>query len=107
MTLPVAVLILYVRQIALNLQAPLGLVFGMEYVEPGQRARLATAQTVVTGVGLGGIGPLVSGFLQVRGGYQLAFSVSALFYLLAGLTFLLLFRRLRLPSEDGRRPATL
>lgn len=104
MSLPIAVLILYVRQIALNLQAPLGLVFGMEYVEPGQRARLATAQTVVTGVGLGGIGPLVSGFLQVRGGYQLAFSVSAFFYLLAGLTFLLLFRRTRLPSEP-RRPA--
>jgi len=107
MTLPVAVLVLYVRQIALNLQAPLGQVFGMEYVEPAQRARLATAQTVVMGVGLGGIGPLLSGFLQVRGGYQLAFSVSAGFYLLAGLTFLLLFRRLRLPSEDARRPATL
>ena len=98
--LPIAVLILYVRQIALNLQAPLGQVFGMEYVEPGQRARLATAQTVVVGIGLGGIGPLVSGFLQVRGGYQLAFSVSAVFYLLAGLTFLLLFGRVRLPSES-------
>jgi MFS family permease len=101
MSLPVAVLILYVRQIALNLQAPLGQVFGMEYVEPGQRARLATAQTVVTGIGLGGIGPLASGFLQVRGGYQLAFSVSAVFYLLAGLTFLLLFRNVHLPSEGG------
>jgi len=101
MSLPIAVLIMYVRQIALNLQAPLGQVFGMEYVEAGQRARLATAQTVVTGVGLGGIGPLVSGFLQVRGGYQLAFSVSAAFYLLAGATFLLLFRRVRLPSEVG------
>ena len=72
----------------------------MEYVQPGQRARLATAQTVVVGIGLGGIGPLVSGFLQVRGGYQLAFSVSAVFYLLAGLTFLLLFGRVRLPSES-------
>jgi len=101
MSLPVAVLTLYVRQIALNLQAPLGQVFGMEYVEAGQRARLATAQTVVTGIGLGGIGPLVSGFLQVRGGYQLAFSVSAVFYLLAGVTFLSLFRKVRLPSEDG------
>jgi MFS family permease len=101
MSLPIAVLTMYVRQIALNLQAPLGQVFGMEYVEAGQRARLATAQTVVTGVGLGGIGPLVSGFLQVRGGYQLAFSVSAGFYLLAGATFLLLFRRVRLPAEVG------
>src|SRR5207244_2559044 len=59
----------------------------------------ATAQTVVTGIGLGGLGPLLSGFLQVRGGYQLAFSVSAGFYLLAGLTFLLIFGRVRLPSE--------
>jgi MFS family permease len=107
MTLPVAVLIMYVRQIALNLQAPLNQVFGMEYVEPGQRARLATAQTVVMGIGLGGIGPLASGFLQVRGGYQLAFSVSAAFYLLAGVTFLLLFRRVRVPSEAGPPAGTL
>jgi MFS family permease len=77
-------------------------VFGMEYVEPRQRARLATAQIVVSGIGIGGIGPLLSGFLQVRGGYQLAFSVSAFFYLLAGLTFLLLFGKLSLPSEADR-----
>jgi MFS family permease len=101
MTLPIAVVVMYVRQLALNVQAPLSQVFGMEYVEPQQRARLATAQIVVSGIGVGGIGPLVSGFLQVRGGYQLAFSVSACFYLLAGLTFLLLFGKVRLPSEGG------
>jgi len=101
MTLPIAVVVMYVRQLALNLQAPLSQVFGMEYVDPQQRARLATAQIVVSGIGVGGIGPLVSGFLQVRGGYQLAFSVSACFYLLAGLSFLVLFGKLRLPSEGG------
>lgn len=105
MTLPLAVVILYIRQLALNLQAPLSQVFGMEYVERQQRARLATAQIVVSGIGIGGIGPLVSGFLQVRGGYQLAFSVSAVFYLLAGVTFLLLFGGTRLRSEDGVRKA--
>jgi MFS family permease len=104
MVLPVAVLILYVRQLALNIQAPLYQAFGMEYVEPQQRARLATAQTVAIGIGLGGLGPLVSGFLQVRGGYQLAFSVSACFYLLAGLMFLLLFAKVRLPSEPNPSP---
>jgi MFS family permease len=103
MVLPVAVLVMYVRQLALNLQGPLGQVFGMEYVDPRERARLATAQVVVSGIGVGGIGPLVSGFLQVRGGYQLAFSVSAFFYLLAGVTFLLLFGRTRLASEKGQR----
>jgi hypothetical protein len=41
----------------------------------------------------------VSGLLQVRGGYQLAFSVSALFYLLSGVIFLMFFGRTRLPSE--------
>jgi MFS family permease len=101
MSLPLAVAIIYVRQVALNLQAPLNQLFGMEYVEPEQRARLASAQIVVTGVGVGGIGPLLSGFLQVRGGYQLAFSVSALFYLLAGVGFLLLFGRVRLRSEPA------
>jgi MFS family permease len=99
MVTPVAVVIMTVRQLALGLQGPLNQLFGMEYVEPRQRARLATAQIVVSGIGLGGIGPLLSGFLQVRGGYQLAFSVSAFFYLLAGLTFLLLFGKVRLPSE--------
>ncbi len=103
MVLPIAVIVMYVRQLALNLQGPLGQVFGMEYVEGSQRARLATAQAVVSGIGVGGIGPLVSGFLQVRGGYQLAFSVSAAFYLLAGLTFLRLFGTLRLPSETEVR----
>jgi len=101
MVLPIAVVIMYVRQLALNLQGPLGQVFGMEYVDPRERARLATAQVVITGIGVGGIGPLLSGFLQVRGGYQLAFSVSAFFYLLAGVIFLLLFGRTRLPSEAG------
>ncbi|MEO6795690.1 MAG: MFS transporter [Candidatus Dormibacter sp.] len=99
--LPVAVAVMTVRQLALNLQGPLGQVFGMEYVEAGQRARLATAQAVVSGIGVGGIGPLLSGFLQVRGGYQLAFSVSAALYLLAGLTFLKLFGRVRLASETA------
>ena len=99
--LPVALVAMTIRQLVLNLQGPLGQVFGMEYVDARERARLATAQIVVSGIGIGGIGPLVSGFLQVRGGYQLAFSVSALFYLLAGLTFLVLFGKVRLPSERG------
>lgn len=99
MNLPLAVAVMYVRQVALNVQGPLGQVFAMEYVDPQQRARLTTAMIVVNGIGNGGIGPLASGFLQVAGGYQLAFSVSAAFYLLAGLTFLLLFSGVRLPSE--------
>jgi MFS family permease len=101
MNLPVALVIITVRQLVLNLQGPLSQAFGMGHVEPRQRARLATAQIVVSTIGVGGIGPLLSGFLQVRGGYQLAFSVSALFYLLAGLTFLILFGKVYLPSERG------
>jgi MFS family permease len=101
MVLPVAVVIMTIRQLVLNVQGPLGQVFGMEYVDPRERARLATAQVVVSGIGVGGIGPLMSGFLQVHGGYQLAFSVSAAFYLLAGLIFLVLFGKVRLPSERG------
>ncbi len=91
MVLPVALLIMTIRQLVLNLQGPLGQVFGMEYVDSRERARLATAQVVVSGIGIGGIGPLVSGFLQVK--------VSAAFYLFAGLTFLLLFGKVRLASE--------
>jgi MFS family permease len=99
MTLPLALVIITVRQLVLNIQGPLSQAFGMGFVEPRQRARFATAQIVMSGIGVGGIGPLLSGFLQVRGGYQLAFSVSAFFYLLAGVTFLFLFGGVRLPSE--------
>lgn len=100
-TLPVALAIFYVRQIALNIQAPLATVFGMEYVAPEQRARLSTALTVGWGIGAGGIGPLASGFMQAVGGFQLAFSIGSVFYLFAGVSFLVLFGRVRLPSEGG------
>ncbi|HYM50122.1 MAG TPA: MFS transporter [Candidatus Limnocylindrales bacterium] len=99
MNLPLAVAILALRQVILNLQSPLVLAFGMSYVEARQRARLAIAQEVAFGIGFGGIGPLLSGVLQVRGGYQLAFSVSAAFYLLAGLSFLAIFGR----AQPARR----
>ena len=100
MTLPAATIVLYVRQIVLNIQAPLAMVFGMEYVAPEQRARLTTALMIAWGIGSGGIGPFVSGFLQAAGGFQLAFSVAAIFYLLAGISFLVLFGNVRLPSEN-------
>jgi hypothetical protein len=93
--LGLALTFIVVRQVILNLQGPLSQVFGMEYVEERERARLGTAQTLTFGLGFGGTGPLVSGFLQVRGGFELAFSVAALLYLAAGLTFLGLFRRPR------------
>ena len=98
-SLPLALGILVVRQLALNLQGPLFQIFGMEYVDARERARLAISQNVVFSLGFGGLGPLVSGLLQVRGGYQLAFSVSALFYLLGGTTFLVLFARTRSAAE--------
>ena len=98
-SLPIALIALYLRQFALNIQAPLNQLFGMEIVEERERARLSSAQTVVFNVAFGGLAPLLSGLLQVRGGYELAFSVSAFFYLLAGSTFLRFFARVRLPSE--------
>jgi MFS family permease len=100
-SLPFALVVVCVRQMILTIQAPLNQVFGMDFVEPRERARLATAQNIVFGLGFGGLGPLISGFLQVRGGFQLAFSVSALFYLLAGSTFLALFGRVRVASETA------
>jgi predicted MFS family arabinose efflux permease len=101
-SLPLAVLAIYVRQSFLNIQAPLSQLFGMEVVSEQERARMASAQNVVFSLGFAGLGPLISGLLQVRGGFQLAFSVSAIFYLLAGSSFLLLFGRWRLPSERLR-----
>ncbi len=100
-SLPLAVALLYVRQLVINTQSPLSQVFGMEYVDARERARLASAENVVFSLGFGGIGPLLSGLLQVRGGFELAFSVSAIFYLLAGASFLALFSGVRLPSESG------
>lgn len=104
-SLPLATAVFYVRQVALNIQAPLAMVFGMEYVVPQERARLSTALMVGNGIGVGGIGPLTSGLLQAWGGFQLAFSVAAAFYLLAGLAYLVLFGRTRLASESRPRSA--
>src|SRR5207245_6273518 len=50
MVLPIAVVIMTIRQLVLNLQGPLSQVFGMEYVDARERARLATAQIVVSGI---------------------------------------------------------
>jgi MFS family permease len=98
-SLPAAAVVFYIRQIALNIQAPLASVFAMEYVPVEQRARAATATNIAWGVGSSGLGPVTSGFLQVEGGFQLAFSVAGIFYLLAGAFYLLLFRAVRLPSD--------
>jgi MFS family permease len=100
--LPLALGLLFVRQMVLNLQTPLGQVFGMEFVDQRERARLATTSNVVFGIGFAGLGPALSGLLQAAGGFELAFTVSALFYFLAGLSFLLLFHGIRLPSEESR-----
>jgi MFS family permease len=99
MSLPLAVALLAVRQVILNLQSPLFTAFGMDYVAAAERARYTIAQEVTFGIGLGGIGPLLFSLLQARGGYQLAFTVSACFYLLGGSTFLGLFGGTRLAAE--------
>jgi MFS family permease len=99
--LPVALILLYVRQAALNIQAPLNQVFSMELVDEQERARLASAQELVWGLTFAGAGPLLSGVLQVHGGFELAFGTAGLFYLVAGLTFLFLFGSTRVASDDA------
>jgi MFS family permease len=83
----VAVAALLVRQLLLNLQAPVNQAYIIDIVPQAQRATYFGSQNLVWCVGFGGLGPLLSGLLQARGGFVLAFGFASIVYLAAPLSF--------------------
>ncbi len=91
----------YLRSALMNMSSPLQTTFGLEQVKEEQRATLTSLQAMLGSLGRGGLGPIVSGFLQVKSGFSLAFTLTAVCYVVGGGLFYLFFR-----GSEGRRTAT-
>lgn len=104
---PLAVASYWVRGSTMNMAAPAYAAFEMEMVPADQRGLLSGLQAVFGGMGRGGIGPFVSGYLQSHGGFGPAFSVTVVLYALSSLMAWVFFgRRGSLPADAATPPAT-
>jgi len=82
----------YLRQALMNMAGPVQHIFVLEQVRPDQRATLSSLSAMLGSLGRGGLGPIVSGFLQVRGGFSAAFTLTAVTYVLGAALFWAFFR---------------
>ena len=98
---PLAVASYWLRGSLMNMASPAYAAFEMEMVPAEQRGFLSGLQAVFGGMGRGGIGPLVSGYLQERGGFGPAFSLTLAFYALSSaLAWWFFGRRARRPAPS-------
>ncbi len=96
---PLVVMAYYVRNALMNMSGPLQTTFGLELVNEGQRATLTSLQAMLGSLGRGGLGPIVSGYLQVKSGFTLAFTFTTVCYVVGTGLYYLFFRKVeRLPS---------
>ena len=98
-----------VRNALMNMSSPLQQTFALEQVEEGQRATLTSLNAMLGNLGRGGLGPIVSGYLQIRSGFTLAFTMTTVCYVVATVLFFWFFRdaepaprSLRLGPARGR-----
>jgi len=99
---PAVVFAYYVREALMNMSGPLQMTFGMEQVRKEQRATLTSLNAMLGSLGRGGLGPIVSGYLQVKSGFTLAFTMTSVCYVVGTLMFFLFFRNAeRLPRSRG------
>jgi len=77
--------------------------FGLEQVREGQRATLTSLGAMLGSLGRGGLGPIVSGYLQVKSGFSLAFTMTTVCYVIGALMFFVFFRNVEhSPAVRGR-----
>jgi MFS family permease len=91
-SLALAVAAYYLRDALMNSSWPLAQSFAMEQVRDNERATFASLNAMVGGTGRGGLGPLISGWLQSIGSYEFAFSFTAVTYVVAAVTYYLFWR---------------
>ena len=82
----------YLRHAFMNMCGPVETTFFLEQVKEEQRATLHSLRGVLDSLVRGGLAPLVSGILQVKGGFSLAFSMTAVCYLISTVIFYSFFR---------------
>ncbi len=92
----------FIRAALMNMGSPLYTTFAMEQVKEEQRATLNSLFAMVGSLGRGGLGPLISGYLQVGSGFSLAFSLTLVCYIVAAVMTFLFFRRSE-PYPRGTR----
>lgn len=90
---PLAVVSYWVRGSTMNMAAPAYAAFEMETIPADQRGLLSGLQAVFGGMGRGGIGPFVSGYLQSHGGFGPAFSMTFVLYAVSSLLAWVFFGR--------------
>jgi len=92
-SLPAVVVAYYIRSALMNMSGPLQTTFGLEQVREEQRATLTSLSAMLGSLGRGGLGPIVSGYLQVKSGFSLAFTMTTVCYVIGTLLFYLFFRK--------------
>ncbi|MDQ7793207.1 MAG: MFS transporter [bacterium] len=96
----------YFRQMLMNMGGPVQHIFSLEQVREDQRATFSSLSAMLGSLGRGGLGPIVSGILQVRGGFSAAFTLTSVCYVTGALLFHFFFRHTEgEPAAAGRVPA--
>ncbi len=93
----------YLRNALMNMSSPLVQIFALEKVSEGQRATLTSLNAMLGNLGRGGLGPVVSGYIQVSSGFSLAFTMTAVCYLISTVLYYLFFRNAEPAPGRARR----
>lgn len=93
----------YVRNALMNMSSPVQQTFVLEQVQEGQRATLTSLSAMLGSLGRAGLGPIVSGYLQVKSGFTPAFTMTTVCYVISTGMFYLFFRRAELLPGRGLR----
>ncbi|HEY8531964.1 MAG TPA: MFS transporter, partial [Limnochorda sp.] len=103
--LPLVVGAYYMRHILMNMSWPVADAFILEQVRPDQRATLTSLDTMLGSLGRGGLGPVVSGWMQMRWDFTGAFTLTTVAYVVGALLFYLFFHGVEEP-ETAPAPVT-
>lgn len=90
----------YLRSALMNMSGPLQTTFALEQVREEQRATLTSLQAMLGSIGRGGLGPIVSGYIQVRWGFSAAFTLTTVLYVIGTSLFWAFFRKAEGPPAE-------
>ena len=100
--LPAAVTAYYLRGALMNMGGPIQQTFILEQVSERQRATLTSLGAILGSMGRGGIGPVISGYLQVVSGFGLAFTFTTVCYVIGTALFWWFFRNSEARASSPR-----
>ncbi len=97
-SLPAVIAAYYLRDALMNMVWPVQQTFVLEQVAENQRATLTSLSAILGSMGRGGLGPVISGYLQVVSGFSLAFTFTTVCYVLGAGLFWYFFRHAERPK---------